>query len=64
MTSSWLRRQKEVLSQEVEHLDFAVRTRRTNGLEWLENAIAMAVDGLIWVSTRGDSECLAKALAH
>ncbi|WP_428154426.1 demethoxyubiquinone hydroxylase family protein [Brevundimonas sp.] len=54
---------RDIQFEELEHLDFAIRERRRAGFLWLDKLIATATDGLIWISTRGDSARLAIQLA-
>jgi 3-demethoxyubiquinol 3-hydroxylase len=54
---------REVQVEELQHLDFAVRARRADGLAWLDAIIAQATEVLIWISTRGDSRRLMRQLA-
>ena len=54
---------KVIQVEETAHLDYAVRNRRSPGFGWLEYVISTATEGLIWLSTRGDSTRLAAHLA-
>ena len=54
----------DIQAEELAHLDFAIRNRRSDGLVWLDRLISTATEALIVVSTRGDSRRLAKELAN
>jgi len=54
---------REIQREELEHLAFAVKERHSDGFVWLDRLIATTTEGLIWVSTRGDSARLAMQLA-
>lgn len=54
---------REIQVEELQHLDFAVQARRLPGFGWLDALIAHATEGLIWISTRGDSRRLMRQLA-
>lgn len=53
----------DIQLEEVGHIDWAVSQRRGRGFRWLARLIERLTDGLIWVSTRGDSHRLARELA-
>ncbi|MFN7111399.1 MAG: demethoxyubiquinone hydroxylase family protein [Brevundimonas sp.] len=54
---------KAIQVEEMAHLEYATQSRRSAGFGWLELLISAATEGLIWLSTRGDSERLAEQLA-
>lgn len=53
----------DIQVEEVAHIDWAVQGRRGRGFRWLAALIEHLTEGLIWVSTRGDSRRLAQELA-
>ncbi len=53
----------DIQREEVAHIDWAAGHRRGRGFRWLERLIGAATEGLIWLSTRGDSVRLARELA-
>jgi ubiquinone biosynthesis monooxygenase Coq7 len=55
---------REIQIEELAHLEFACRNRSGAGLRWLGVLIAHTTEGLIWLSTRGDSLRLAKQIAR
>lgn len=54
---------RDIQVEELEHLDFAVRERHAAGFQWLDRLISAATEGLIWMSTRGDSARLSAQLS-
>ncbi|MET4684738.1 demethoxyubiquinone hydroxylase family protein [Brevundimonas faecalis] len=54
---------QDIQIEEESHIDYAVAQRKGRGFGWLRHAIAWATETLIWLSTRGDSERLARQLA-
>jgi ubiquinone biosynthesis monooxygenase Coq7 len=54
---------KAIQVEEMSHLEYATQSRRSAGFGWLEHLISTATEGLIWLSTRGDSTRLAEQLA-
>ncbi|MDO1560061.1 demethoxyubiquinone hydroxylase family protein [Brevundimonas sp. 2R-24] len=54
----------QVQAEEEAHIAYAVNTRLGHGQAWLASLIGGVTEGLIWVSTRGDSRRLAGELAH
>lgn len=53
----------DIRVEEVAHINWAVGNRAGRGFRWLEGLISAATEGLIWISTRGDSTRLARELA-
>lgn len=53
---------KRIQVEELDHLAFAEAERRSQGLAWFSGMVASATEALIWLSTRGDSSRLSKAL--
>lgn len=54
---------RDIQVEELAHLDFATRQRHRDSLKWFEHLISVLTEGLIWISTRGDSLRLARQVA-
>ena len=54
---------EDIRIEETAHIDWAVEHRAGRGFRWLERLISIATEGLIRISTRGDSVRLARELA-
>lgn len=55
---------EDIRAEEIAHIRYAVDHRAGKGFAWLERIISGATEGLIWVSTRGDSARLARQLSR
>lgn len=53
-----------IREEEQAHIRYAVDHRRGRGFNWLARIIETATEGLIWISTRGDSARLAHELGN
>jgi ubiquinone biosynthesis monooxygenase Coq7 len=53
---------RSIQIEEDAHIQFATEHRHTQGFGWLKGPIGVATEGLIWISTRGDSSRLARQL--
>lgn len=55
---------EDIRVEELAHIRYATDHRAGSGFQWLERMISHATEGLIWLSTRGDSVQLSRQLGN